>query len=185
MSASVLVPAPKVPSVDARLAEIRCLLTFVDERDVPKSVVTLIRAQLLVPVSAMTVLPSCVAGPAVNATAPVMAPVPKGTRSTAPEHFNLGDVFRIQWEIEQVVIRVRRAPTDAIHPQRGLVERAPAKAQVGLDAKRTPCPDVHPRNGLKHICDGCRCRLGHFFLANHHKGSWRLLRRQIGKTACN
>ena len=77
MSASVLVPAPKVPSVDARLAEIRCLLTFVDERDVPKSVVTLIRAQLLVPVSAMTVLPSCVAGPAVNATAPVMAPVPK------------------------------------------------------------------------------------------------------------
>ena len=34
-----------------------------------------------------------------------------------------------------MVIRVQLQRS--IHPQRGLVERAPAKAQVGLDAKRT------------------------------------------------
>ena len=74
--ASVLVPAPSVPSVCAWLAEIRWRMTVEAVNSVPKSVVTFARDQLLVPVSAINVVPFRVDGPAVKAIAPVIAPVP-------------------------------------------------------------------------------------------------------------
>ena len=78
MDASVLVPEPKVPLVPTRLAEMRWRATvpvavFKSE---PKSCVTLARIHALEPLSATINVPSWVEGPAVRATAPVMAPVP-------------------------------------------------------------------------------------------------------------
>ena len=78
MEASVLVPEPKVPLVPVRLAEMRCRATepvAVFKSD-PKSWVTLARIHALDPLSATSNVPSCEEGPAVSATAPVIAPVP-------------------------------------------------------------------------------------------------------------
>ena len=78
MEASVLVPEPKVPLVPVRLAEMRCRATVPVAvfRSDPKSWVTFARIHAFDPLSATSNVPSCVAGPAVSATAPVIAPVP-------------------------------------------------------------------------------------------------------------
>ena len=55
---------------------------------------------------------------------------------TAAEHFDAGDVFRVDWQVHQVVACLGGAPTHTVHPQRGLLERAATDTQIGADAHR-------------------------------------------------
>ena len=106
----------------------------------------------------------------------------QSTRGAASNHLYPRDVLWVQWQIQQVMVRVRCAPTDAVNPQGRLIERSPSNAEVRLDAKGSSGTNVHPRDGLQHVCDGRGRGLSHFLLANDHKGARRFLGQRFRQT---
>ena len=106
----------------------------------------------------------------------------QSTRGATSNHLYPRDVLKVQWQIQQVMVRVRCAPTDAVNPQGRLIERSPSNAEVRLDAKGSSGTNVHPRDGLQHVCDGRGRGLSHFLLANDHKGARRFLGQRFRQT---
>ena len=72
---------------------------------------------------------------------------------TGLHDFHMAEVFGIDGNVHQVVSGVRCAPAHAVHPQRDLLKRPPADANVRLNAPGSSGLDVHPRNEFQCLGD--------------------------------